>query len=536
MKKTLDLRLLEGFITNERLTLLFGRVLVVGLMVCLAVGVKSIAEQVFNTWNGWYLPWLVGLVTLEAAYTSGQVRRAGELEISVPVYRAVELVVILVLLKVFFYTQQGWGRLWSDLAAIGPGLFAQVFDTAYIVTAAMLLGLWVLASWIINDLYEIEAAVALLDAEGYEEYFTNCAAIRKDLASRLFGVGLVLVAISGLVRADMLSIGNAPSEFHAWYALAYFTILVLLLGQTYFSTLRAGWAWERIPIDKRIAGQWLSSGLLMLLLLGIVVSMLPTRYSLGFLETLGYVLRVVISAVVASVFLLIMALNFVLAWIISLFMKQQELPTLPAVEKIPAYQLTANLPPGASSTQMLQSLVFWGFLLLVVCFAFYQYLRQNQVLWKKLQQFGFWQGLGKLWGWMRAWMKIVSVQAGEAVQAGLQRLRIARGVARSSQPFRFLNLNRLSPRQRVLFFYLALVQRGEEAGIPRRPGQTPLEYEQTLCEHFLQAEKPPDQASLDALTKSFLEARYSQHPISVTQASQVKTAWDRLRQVLRGKK
>ena len=50
----------------------------------------------------------------------------------------------------------------------------------------------------------------------------------------------------------------------------------------------------------------------------------------------------------------------------------------------------------------------------------------------------------------------------------------------------FINLRRLTPRQKVLFYYLALVRRAKEAGIPRKDGQTPYEYARSLTSSLVE--------------------------------------------------
>ncbi len=44
----------------------------------------------------------------------------------------------------------------------------------------------------------------------------------------------------------------------------------------------------------------------------------------------------------------------------------------------------------------------------------------------------------------------------------------------------FINPRRLSPRQKVIFYYLAMVRRAREAGLPRQDDQTPYEYARSL--------------------------------------------------------
>jgi len=114
------------------------------------------------------------------------------------------------------------------------------------------------------------------------------------------------------------------------------------------------------------------------------------------------------------------------------------------------------------------------------------------------------------------------------VGAGVHRLRAFISRSSSQEAWNFVNLRRLSARQRVFFFYLALVRRGGEAGLARKPSQTPNEYAQ-----FLDKSLPEVSDSVDSMTESFMEARYSKHLIEPKQASLVQAYWERIRQALR---
>jgi hypothetical protein len=235
-------------------------------------------------------------------------------------------------------------------------------------------------------------------------------------------------------------------------------------------------------------------------------------------------------------FILIMGFNYIMSWIISLLSGEPIPEEAMVIEPLPEMEAVEQVVRIANGSEILQSIVFWIFLTLLIGYAFYQYIRQNEELLEKLRGFGLWRSLERLLDWVRTWTRGlgegVSSQVGSAVRAGLDRLRGLR--TKGAQiPFDFVNINRLTPRQRVLFFYLALVRRGADAGIPRHPDQTPYEYQQALDKYFLQAEQAPEAAQLRTLTDSFLEARYSLHPISVEQAGLVKRIWARLRQVLK---
>ena len=86
----------------------------------------------------------------------------------------------------------------------------------------------------------------------------------------------------------------------------------------------------------------------------------------------------------------------------------------------------------------------------------------------------------------------------------------------------------LNPRQRVIFYYLTLLQRAEQAGTPRQEWQTPAEYG-----HTLSASLPQEQESLIEITASFQEARYSRHEVSQEKADRAKSIWEQLLRILR---
>jgi len=112
------------------------------------------------------------------------------------------------------------------------------------------------------------------------------------------------------------------------------------------------------------------------------------------------------------------------------------------------------------------------------------------------------------------------------VEVGLKRLSSSneRGPA---VRWGFISLRRLSPRERVLFFYRALARRGSESGLPRRPSQTPHE-----CAVPLESALPEAISEITLLTEAFVEARYSHHEITTGQANLVRRWWEPIKKAL----
>jgi hypothetical protein len=70
-------------------------------------------------------------------------------------------------------------------------------------------------------------------------------------------------------------------------------------------------------------------------------------------------------------------------------------------------------------------------------------------------------------------------------------------------------------------------------GLPRKPSQTPYEYDDSIKPHLDQA-----QQEMDMLTDDFVSARYSSHPVDQERERQVRARWKRVRAAVRslGKK
>ena len=103
-------------------------------------------------------------------------------------------------------------------------------------------------------------------------------------------------------------------------------------------------------------------------------------------------------------------------------------------------------------------------------------------------------------------------------------------IRRETGTWSYLNLRRLPPRQKIRFYYLALVRRGGETGLSRAEWQTPREYAGTL-ETKLEAEDE----NVEEMTAAFMDARYSRHEVTGERAGLVQRTWERIRQALRRK-
>jgi hypothetical protein len=184
--------------------------------------------------------------------------------------------------------------------------------------------------------------------------------------------------------------------------------------------------------------------------------------------------------------------------------------------------------PGSTFAEWIRSLIFWAIFLGIIGFSLYHYLNQNQALWQKIRGLRVVRGLVAAWRGLWRWIRGVNQNIAQGVEAGWKRL-VARRSGGSPRPsWGFTSLRRMSPRQRVLFFYLAMLRRGRENGLPRNPSQTPYEYAGRLRSQLTEVD-----SDVDSITDEFVEARYSRHEISLEHANIVQQLWRRIKRAMR---
>jgi hypothetical protein len=178
---------------------------------------------------------------------------------------------------------------------------------------------------------------------------------------------------------------------------------------------------------------------------------------------------------------------------------------------------------------MLKSLVFWAVALGMVFYVVRSYLRDHPELLEALGGLGPVRALRRLWTalwhWLGRWVETVS----EHLTSGLS-LRLA-GRKSLEERLPFFRLGALSSRERVLYYYLSILQRAGQQGLPRQPDQTPYEYNATL-----ESSLPQAQQEMGLLTQAFVEARYSRRAIEPDYVRYVRANWQRVKAALQALK
>jgi signal transduction histidine kinase len=192
-------------------------------------------------------------------------------------------------------------------------------------------------------------------------------------------------------------------------------------------------------------------------------------------------------------------------------------------------ELTVNVPfqtPGW--VELFQNILFWAFFIAIIFFAFRYYLGQRKELIIALRNLPILRFLKRAWLWLRAGFLRFNRAVSSMVETGLARVRaLARQSSQIFDPLIAVS-RRLPPRQRILLIYLAMIRWNSHNGIYRKGSETPNEYAGSLCRVLPEAE-----ADISVLTGSFMEARYTRHPITKDQAEGMQAAWERFQGDLR---
>jgi hypothetical protein len=268
------------------------------------------------------------------------------------------------------------------------------------------------------------------------------------------------------------------------------------------------------------------------LILAVIVSLLPAGDSLGFFSLLGTLLRFLIGVLffilqlILSLVLLLFSLPFLLFGQASPFLNQ--LPAPPPLPTLPVEP--ASLATSSAVWALVKSILLWGSLLVILVFAFIQFVRQHGGLRAALRKSRLTNWLILAWQWLYKNANKARGNLSRAIVDGWQNILARLEEKRILSPAGLINLRSLDPRRRIYFFYLAMIRRGGEQGLTRKPSQTPSEY-------AVQLEKAVPSASedIDSITEAFIEARYSRQEVDSGKAELVKAAWGRIRRALQGK-
>ncbi|HEU4743980.1 MAG TPA: DUF4129 domain-containing protein, partial [Anaerolineales bacterium] len=287
------------------------------------------------------------------------------------------------------------------------------------------------------------------------------------------------------------------------------------------------------PVSSdNLTRQWGIYSLLFLLILAVVVSLLPAGDSLGFFSLLGTLVDFLVSLLffigqlIMGLLMLLVSLPFVLFG--------QPLPDLlpstpPPLPVLPPAEITAT-PPAIPAWTFLRSIFLWGLLVIVLVFSLIQFVRQHGGLRAVLRKSRLTNWLVLAWQWLSRNADHTRVKLSRSLSDGWQNILARLEGGKVLPPASLIRLRSLDARRQIYFYYLALIRRGGEQGLPRKPSQTPSEYAVTLEKAL-----PSANEDIDSITRAFVEARYSRREVHARDVELVKAIWGRIRRALQSR-
>ena len=495
---------------------------VLGMVICLAIVAIQFLQWIVPTWDASGMLVLCILAAMEAVASHSLIKRLPTAQRQLLFYRLTEWAIILVLLKLFAELVAGPASLWNNIL-LWPDKFPfNILNGHFWLTLAPVFLIWEVSNLFDNDLVLLGTVESFLLDER-----VKLTPVRDLIVRRFLNVGMLVVVLAGIPRQVAIpSTQPVPANSGIPAVVMYFVFGIILLSLTRYTSLVTTWRQARVNIPVQIPRRWFAYSAAVIGALALLVAWMPTNYGMGFLDTITAMIGLIyelVASVYAFVFMLINALFRMLFHTGKAAPPVLEQPLTP-----PQNNLQLNPVPSAINWTLIKSIFFWVLLIVLVVVALRQYILFNQDLAEELKRF-------RPFRWLMIFLKRVTTSVKKAnksigifVQSSINRLRNAGKSPINTNEWAYINPRRLEPRQKIIFYYLALLRRAGEAGLPRKDGQTPYEYADSLTTRL---ETGKD--GVESLTESFIEARYSRHEIPAKEASRVESLWETIRQLLR---
>jgi hypothetical protein len=296
------------------------------------------------------------------------------------------------------------------------------------------------------------------------------------------------------------------------------------------------WTVQHSRVHRSIGSRWLIYSTILIFLLALFAFLLPTSYSMDLLGTLSTWFYALLDGLRFLISLILLPFILFINWLMSLFRSPQAPEAAPPIVPPP---LTLNGPLIQGDWfELLKSSLFWITLVGMIGFSAYFFLKENRELFGNLQRFPILRSIAGFLSRAIRWIQngFRRVTAGVSASISLVR-KPSRQATESSGP-RFFNPRRMDYRRQVIFYYLAMLRRAAEHGVPRSASQTPAEYSARLAKALESSELAALTPSKDfdtdvtSLTDEFNKARYSRQSTSREDAGLARESWNHIRRMI----
>jgi hypothetical protein len=410
-----------------------------------------------------------------------------------------------------------------------------LLDGYFLVGALVVMLAWVMSTAMTEDLL----AMALQPDDLYivrglgdrwqdtaRPVYTDRPAILRRFVARWVIGGILLVILAAGSRYDLPQSGFLgvirqnidPTVVGA--IIVYFLAGLVLISQGQLALLRSRWILQKTPSAPAVLQNWPIYALVIIVLVGMVAALLPlggTFYLAQLLTTILGAIYFFLFGVFRFFLTLFLAL---LSWLSGEPVEEpppaQEPAPMPVIEPPPA--TAATLPPWAGG------LFFWTFAAILLGYAAYIYFsgKGTDFAWAR-----------RIWAMLRMrWLMLFGAyQQWQAARVRAQAARAEEALRGNGRALpAWLRLRGLDTDRQVRYYYLALLHRAEEAGLPRKEGETPLRYAPRLAEQLHVDDE--NRVAIDDLTDAFIQVRYAGAHVAPDRLAHIKQMWRRLKKIL----
>jgi Domain of unknown function (DUF4129) len=513
------------------------------MQVCLVMTIDGLIQSAVPEWPSGIIIGIMLFIAMDRLYTY---RWFKPLQLFSPEWLktiGAQWMVIIVFIRLLLSYIKGTDAFINEILLFARGHLENFLSPEFVVTLLLAIFAWYLVGQFLGLLDEIGLDQALTSHENEAILPSETVPAQRRLVNLVFSTGISLVILAAITRVDWhavfsdtaVSIGTDANQFSQAEAgtLFYFIFGLVLLSQSRLMSLRTRWNLENIPIASNdLATHWGKYSLLFILILATLVSLLPTGGSHGFFALLATLIGFLIGAFVFIGQLIVM-LILILGSLPFLLLGKGLPPLYRVPNPLPSPIALAASPVTTTDNTiwiLVKSILLWGSLLLLIGFSLTHFLKQRKGLLAMLRKLPLANWMVLAWQWLRTNLDKTQSGLSRAITDGWQNIASRLEGRRSLPRLGLISLGFLDPRRQIYFFYLAMVRRGNEQGLARKPSQTPSEYAVTLEKGL-----PSSSEDIDTITEAFVAARYSRHEVTSGAAKLVKATWNRIRRALRKK-
>jgi hypothetical protein len=527
---------------NARAFRFLSYTLVFLMLACGVLSVSSLIRNVLPDWHSGLVAGIAFFVVIDRLYTYQHLKTLTPFSPEWGIALAAQWLFMALLIRFLLSYADGLDSLTRDLSLLARGDLENIFTPEFMITLLFALLVWSLTGQFLTLLDEIGLDLKWALSEETIFIQTDAVPAHQRLVNLIFSLGIGLVILTAVTRLDLPAAFSNPAGIPSlqWNrfsgaeagALLYFVFGLALLSLSRLMSLQMHWNRLRIPVSSaNLTRQWGIYSLIFLFILMVIISLLPAGDSLGFFSLLGTAFEFLFLVLYFIVQLVVMLVLILISLPFLLFGKGVYRPNLPSPPPLPPppAQTAAPMDPSALLA-LLRSIFLWGALAAIIVFALIQFVRQHDTVLEALRRSRIANWLILAWQWLYRNADKTRLSLSQAIAEGWENLLARLEGTRSLPRPGWISLRSLDPRRRIYFFYLAMIRRGAEEGLTRRPSQTPSEYAVTLEKAL-----PTVGEDIDSITEAFIQARYSRQIVDSSKAELVKTTWGRIRQALQNK-